>query len=306
MKSTGRRLAELIASAERIAGGDVTHRASISSAHDEIDALAFAVNVMVGELSYTASGLARAKEEAEERNAKLAATQASLLRTERLAVLGQLAGGVAHQVRNPLAAIMNASFVLKRHGARDLHPDMERSIAIIQDEIHHANAIITALLDYARIRAPARRPTSVPELLDTVIEKAAVPPTILVERQLDGDCPEIPVDPEQLREAVLNVVRNAVEAMPDGGTLGLALRREVDCVVLAITDTGPGIAPEATASIFEPLRSTKPAGVGLGLVTARTLVEAHGGTLIGVPAEAGARFEVWLPIDEERASRGPG
>ena len=95
-------------------------------------------------------------------------------------------------------------------------------------------------------------------------------------------------------------MRNAVEAMPDGGTLFIELARRDDGVVLAVADTGTGIPPELAPRLFEPLHSTKPMGVGLGLVTARTFVEAHGGRIVAVPLEAGARFEIRLPLDSSK------
>ena len=109
MTSWDERVQRILASAERMAGGDREHRAEISDAHDELDALAFAMNAIVSELSFSARGLARANERAAERNRELTEAQQSLVRQERLATLGQLSGGVAHQIRNPLAAILNAA-----------------------------------------------------------------------------------------------------------------------------------------------------------------------------------------------------
>lgn len=289
------RLRRLLRSAERMAGRDVDHRVELSGENDELDALGFAINVIVGELSHFARGLERAKEEAEVRSAELASTQESLVRSERLALLGQLAGGVAHQIRNPLAAIMNATFVLTRHTSKDAHPNVEGAIRIIQDEVRHANSIITGLLDFARVRGLSVQPTSMVELVESVLAAPWIPKSVRVERALATSAP-IDIDPDQVREALVNVVRNAVEAMPDGGVLKFELTTEVGWVVMVITDSGPGIASEMREHLFEPLHSTKPLGVGLGLVAARRFVEAHGGRISFVPTAEGACFEVRLPF----------
>jgi PAS domain S-box-containing protein len=232
----------------------------------------------------------------QERTAALAEAQEHLIRQERLAVLGQLAGGVAHQIRNPLAAIMNATYVLKRHVPPGQHPNVEDALRIIHDEVRHANVIITGLLDYARVRTPDRHPTSLAELVDRVLAADWIPPPIRVERVAAVDLPLLEVDADQLNGALTNLVRNAVEAMPDGGTLRVELRRVDDQVIIAVSDTGPGLSPQVRAHLFEPLQSTKPLGIGLGLVTARRFVEAHGGRIVYVDVPEGARFEIRLPL----------
>lgn len=293
------RLEALLASAERMAGGDVDHRAEISPAHDEVDALALALNVIVGELSFAAGRVAQAKEEAELRSAQLAAAQSDLVVKERLATLGQLAGGVAHQIRNPLAAIMNATFVLKRHLPLERHAHVDDAVRVIHEEIRHADAIIAGLLDYARVRVPVRRPTAISELVDRVVAATVVAPSIEVERLIAADLPLVDVDPDQLREVLTNLVRNAVEAMADApdarGRLVIDASIDGEVLRIAVTDDGKGIAPEIARHLFEPLRSTKPFGVGLGLVTAQAFVEAHGGRIVSIPVARGACFELRLP-----------
>jgi len=229
------------------------------------------------------------------RSAELAEVQHNLVRKERLAVLGQLAGGVAHQIRNPLAAIMNATYVLRRHLSPEQHPNVEDALRIIHDEVRHANVIITGLLDFARVRAPDRHPTSVAELVERVLGAEVVPPSVTVVREI-AEVPLLDVDADQLHGAFLNLVRNAVEAMPEGGELRVEVRRDEDHVVVAVADTGTGISPQVRGHLFEPLHSTKPLGIGLGLVTARTFVEAHGGRISHVERPVGARFEIRLPV----------
>jgi len=229
------------------------------------------------------------------RSKELAEVQEDLVRKERLAVLGQLAGGVAHQIRNPLAAIMNAAYVLKRHLSPEQHPNVEDAIRIIHDEVRHANVIITGLLDYARVRTPDRHPASIVELVERVLAADWIPPTIAIDKTL-GEVPLLDVDADQLHGAFFNLVRNAVEAMPDGGTLSVRVSADGDQVVVAVQDTGCGISPQVSAHLFEPLHSTKPMGIGLGLVTARTFIEAHDGRIARVDVPRGACFEIRLPL----------
>jgi PAS domain S-box-containing protein len=238
-----------------------------------------------------------------ERTSALALAQEDLARKERLAVLGRLAGGVAHQIRNPLAAIKNAAYVLDRR-VREVVPtpfaetganDIDRAIEIIHDEVQRANQIITGLLDYARVRVPIRRPTSIATVIEDALRGELVPSEIAVVRDLPV-LPSIAVDADQLQGAIFNILRNAVEAMPDGGTLTIAAALRGDSVVVTIADTGRGIPSEVRGRLFEPLITTKPLGLGLGLVTARTLIEGQGGTIECVGSdERGSRFEVTVP-----------
>jgi PAS domain S-box-containing protein len=232
----------------------------------------------------------------DERTAELAEAQENLVRQERLAILGQLAGGVAHQIRNPLAAIMNASYVLRRHLPEEQHPNVGDAIRIIHDEVRHANIIITGLLDYARVRTPDRQPTSMVDLLERILVADWIPPSVRTKRRVPPDDPVMAdVDADQLQGAISNLVRNAIEAMPDGGELEVALEIVGEELVITVTDTGHGISRQVQAHLFEPLHSTKPLGIGLGLVTARRFIEAHGGRISSLDAQRGARFEIRLP-----------
>lgn len=238
-----------------------------------------------------------------ERTSALALAQDGLVRKERLAILGRLAGGVAHQVRNPLAAIKNAAYVLNRR-TREMVPenfphdaanDVTHALEIIHDEVQRANQIITDLLDYARVRAPVRRPTSIEELIDQALHGQATPANITVTRRVP-ELPSIAVDPDQLKGALFNVLRNAIEAMPNGGTLSIEAALRGGDVVVTIADTGEGIPSDVRGRLFEPLITTKLLGLGLGLVTARTLIEGQGGSIDCVASDkTGATFEIRVP-----------
>jgi PAS domain S-box-containing protein len=267
--------------------GEITHIVGI--VHD------------ITEIKRAEAALRDANEELErrvrERTQALQAAQEDLVRKERLAVLGRLAGGVAHQIRNPLAAIKNAVYLIER-SAREkgaLCDDLASAVAIVHDEVDRANHIITSLLEYARVRAPVQQRMSLVDLVEAVLASTNVPADVRVRRAY-ARVPAVRADPEQVRSAIDNLVKNALDAMPGGGTLVLETRSEVDDVVLSVADSGGGIHPTMVDRLFEPLLTTKPTGVGLGLVTARELVERQGGSLrcahVGPP---GARFEVRLP-----------
>ena len=227
-----------------------------------------------------------------ERSAELAAAQQALLRKERLAVLGQLAGGLAHQLRNPLGAIENAAALL---GKAELGAPHRLALGIIHEEVARADRTISDLLDYARVRPPELRDVAVRNVLGAALEQEHIPERIALSCELPAGL-TIHVDPLQVQSALGNVVRNAIEAMPDGGTLTVRATLERDRVRIVIRDTGKGVAEENATRLFDPLVTTKPLGIGLGLSTARNLIENQQGTLgyTGVSGE-GAEFTIELP-----------
>jgi PAS domain S-box-containing protein len=237
----------------------------------------------------------------EERTEALRGAQQELLRKERLAVLGQLAGGLAHQIRNPLGAISNAAAVLKRKIGEGASPDAQQALAVIREEVFEANRIITDLLDYARIRPPSLAPVAVSTLVDAALALVAPGDGIELQRDVDAAL-RVQVDERQMRDVLGNVLRNAIEAMPEGGTLTIEARPDGAHVTIAIADTGPGISRSSLQDLFEPLVTSKPLGLGLGLATAKALVENHRGSIrcASTPG-SGARFEIRVPAatDEE-------
>jgi len=232
--------------------------------------------------------------DAEESVRMLKAQQSELLKKERLIVLGQLAGSLAHQIRNPLGAISNAVAVLRRQLSGQTTPAMDQALDIAQEEVWVANRIIADLLAYSKIRPPAQRSIGVQELVEAVLGRETIPEGVKIDERLGGE--RVWVDSGQVADAIANVIRNACEAMDGQGTLTIASRRDDDSVELTIADTGVGISQEEIALLFEPLITSKPLGIGLGLTTARALVTNQGGTLEceGEPGK-GARFKLRLP-----------
>lgn len=230
-----------------------------------------------------------------ERTRELAAAQAELMRKERLAVLGRLVGGLAHQIRNPLGAIVNAAAILAKAIGPRATTDELQAISVINEEVWRANRIIVDLIDFARIRPAEPKPVLLQSLVSSVLVSKPLTPAI----EVTVDVPPgltVSVDRDQVEGALGNLITNAIEAMPAGGKLSLVARRDGDVARIAIADTGPGIVPEVWEHLFEPLVTTKPVGLGLGLTTARALIDNQGGTIrCATEAGKGTRFDVTLP-----------
>jgi PAS domain S-box-containing protein len=245
----------------------------------------------------------------EERTRELREAQEQLIRQEKLAVLGQLAGGVGHELRNPLGAIKNAAYYLNMV-LEDPDPETREMLEVLDKEVGTAERIIASLLDYARARPPTVRRVDLNDVVRETLSRTPLPaaPNIEVSLQLDEDLPPILADPDQLSQVLGNILGNAIQAMPDGGHLTVRTAQEgPDWVTVSVADTGAGISEENLSKIFEPLFTTKAKGIGLGLAVVKTLVEGHGGT-IGVESRvgAGSTFTVRLPLGVSAAVEGEG
>jgi len=244
----------------------------------------------------------RLEEMVEERTQELRKTQERLLRREKLAMLGQLAGGVSHELRGPLGAISNGVYFLQM-ALEEPEPEVKESLEILEREVDRSDKIISSLLGFARTRAPDRRPLDVNEVVEELLSRTDAPPDVEVDLLLDDSLPTILADRDQLNQVFGNLLRNAFQAMPEGGRL-VVKTSEVPGktprsgeVAISIADTGVGIPEENREKILEPLFSTKDEGVGLGLALSRSIVGAHGGA-IEVESEVGkgSTFTVRLPL----------
>jgi PAS domain S-box-containing protein len=232
----------------------------------------------------------------EERTRELRDAQEKLVRHEKLAVLGQLAGGVGHELRNPLSVINNAVYYLKL-----VQPDADDKIrqhhAMIEQEVHNAEKIISDLLDFARIKSVDRQPVSVPELVQRVLSRFPVSEHVTAALKLPPGLPMVFADPRQMEQVLGNLTVNACQAMPEGGKLTISARREKELVVIAVKDTGVGIPPENMKRLFEPLFTTKAKGIGLGLALSRKLAEANSGRIeVQSDVGKGSTFTLYLPV----------
>jgi PAS domain S-box-containing protein len=243
----------------------------------------------------------RLEEMVAESTRELRETQEQLVRQEKLAVLGHLAGGVGHELRNPLAVIYNAVYYLKL-----IQPEADEKVkeylGLIEKETHTAEKIITDLLDFSRVKSVDREPISAAELANRVLERFPAPENVRVQLKFTASLPKVFADPRQMDQVLGNLVVNACQAMPKGGTLTLSAVKKGREVAIAVKDSGEGILPENMGKLFEPLFTTKPKGIGLGLAVCKKLIEANDGR-IEVQSEAGkgSTFTLHLPTCEEKA-----
>jgi signal transduction histidine kinase len=261
-------------------------------------------------LGHVADRERRARSEVERLNAELTETltrlraaQEKLVEAERMATVGRLSLKVAHEVRNPISAIeLNAELlgdiVRERPG-----PEMEDAgslVRAIRDQVAALDALTEEYLAFARFPRAQFDEDSVNEMVAAVVEfvrPLAARQGITVIVTTDPAVPPMEIDRTLLRQAVLNLIKNGLEALSKGGTLTVATRRVDDAVEVAVSDTGPGIPPEVGRRLFEQFFTTKPQGTGLGLSITRQIVEEHEGQIRWTSTlGAGTTFTVSLPI----------
>ncbi len=237
-----------------------------------------------------------------ERTQALRDAQEQLLRQEKLAVLGQLAGGIGHELRNPLTVVSSAAHFLKMV-IKEPEKDVADTIAILQRQAAKINRITDSLLGFARTESPMLEQVDVCPVVRGTLAQMDIPPEVEVAVHCDPALPSIKADPNHLHLVLRNLFQNGIEAMTfrrdgQGGKLTVTAKPAAagSGVDVVVRDTGAGIPAEQLDKVFEPLFSTKVSGVGLGLALVRILVEGHGGT-ISVASEVGqgSAFTVSLP-----------
>jgi signal transduction histidine kinase len=298
--------------AETISAGDLNYQLVVES-RDEIGELALAFNKMTHQLRESYGVLKeeiterkraeealreyseRLGEMVEERTNELRDAQEQLVRREKLAVLGQLAGGLGHELRNPLGVISNAVYFLQMV-LPDASETTREYLGIIGAEIRNAEKIVSDLLDLSRTRPAEQEEAALSDLVAEVLDKQPPPEGVAVTTQIATDLPSVFVDNLQMKQVLANLITNAYQAMPDGGDLVLSARGDGNRVYLSVADTGCGISQENLGKIFEPLFTTRARGIGLGLAVSRNLVQVNGGTIEVESVEGqGSTFTVVLP-----------
>ena len=233
-----------------------------------------------------------------DRTRELKQSQDLIVQSEKLAALGKLAGGVSHELRNPMAAMNNAVFFL-RLVLKDLDPDVDTSLGIMESEIERSTEIIEALLDFERCPLPSNEDTvDLNASLQSALLSHQVPENIHCNFEADYDLPDIKGNLHQMTKVFQNLILNAIQSMPEGGTLTLRSSvAEDDNVNIQISDTGIGIPEQIIRNIFEPFFTTKARGIGLGLSLARTIIEINNGSIDVESVEGeGSTFIITLPI----------
>ena len=230
-----------------------------------------------------------------ERTQDLRDAQSELVRKERLATLGQLGGGVAHELRNPLGVISNAVYFLKA-SQTDRDDTSLEYLDMISSEISGAVQIINNLLSLTRKEEPLLEETQVAELVARGLERQAPPQDVNVSTIITDETLSVLADPSQIVQVMENLLSNAYQAMPDGGELTVKAWEENNSVLITVADTGYGIPEENLEEIFEPLFTTKPRGIGLGLALSKDLIEMNNGTIeVESEVDQGSTFTVRLP-----------
>jgi signal transduction histidine kinase len=230
------------------------------------------------------------------------ALEIEVLHRERLSALGNLAATVAHEIRNPLNAISMGLQRLKvEFQPTDDQEQYSRVTELMLGEVHRLNSIVEQFLSLARpleIKPEALRVQDVLNDLATLVEGEAHQSKVQIRVVALPTLPPLKADREYLRQTLLNLILNGLQAMPEGGTLTLKANTSNGNFLISVTDTGIGIAPENRMRIFDPYFTTKPKGSGLGLAIARRIIEVHGGTItVFSDADQGCCFQICLPLD---------
>ena len=229
---------------------------------------------------------------------ELKQTTTQLMLSDRLASLGQLSAVLAHEVRNPLASIKGAVEVLETEISWD-HPKRQ-FLEAIRSEAERLNKLVNEFLQFARPSRPEIlpvQPNAVVRSVAALVAKQAAKSGIRLVTHVGEEMPEMMMDGEQIKQALLNLVINAMQAMPEGGSLDLTAALHGNAVILRVADSGPGIPAEIRDRLFNPFVTTKKGGTGLGLAIAQRLVVQHEGTIRARDREGGgAIFEIELPV----------
>ena len=291
-------LSDLTAAAEAVAGGDLARRVRAGRS-DEVGRLADAFNAMADQVqagySRLDTGIKERTAELETAVAELHETQEQLVRREKLAMLGQLASGVGHELRNPLGVMTNAVYYLEMIQP-DAPSDVKDYLGILRAQIGLAEKIVGDLLDFSRVRPPRRDVVAVAEVVAAQQARLNVPAGVSFRVDVPESLPRVSVDGIQIGQILFNLMVNAIQALEGrGGAVHIGSSVSDAHVRLHVQDDGPGVAAELRAKVFEPLFTTKARGIGLGLAVSRSLAEANGGTLTLDESERGARFTLSLP-----------
>ena len=231
----------------------------------------------------------------EERTRDLKEAQAQLIRAEKMATLGELAGSIGHELRNPLTVIRNSVYLLKSTGEDKARRD--EYIGLIDQETQNASRIITDLLDYSHIQPLKPIACDAADIVAEALERNAPPANIKLISQISRDIPKLLVNPQQIDQILANLITNAYDAMPKGGTLEISAESKKDLLIITVTDTGVGIPKKDLPRLFEPLYTTKTRGIGLGLSISKRLADLnHAEIRVKSQIGEGTSFNLRLPI----------
>jgi len=300
-------LEEIVRASNRIAAGDLDHSVSITS-RDEIGILANSFNKMLASIKTMKLELEEwgrtLEEKVNKRTEELVAVQTQMARSEKLASIGRLAAGVAHEINNPLGGVLTFS-MLALEDCDDDHP-LKQSLEVIVKQTLRCRETVKGLLDFARQSSATPTITDVNSVVDKtllLLENQAIFQNIRTVRQFDPDLPKVLIDVGELQQVVVNIVLNAADAMEENGVLTIETCQapQGQEILIRISDTGKGIPEDILPLIFEPFFTTKKVGkgTGLGLSIVHGIVTRAGGKIEAASSPSGATFTIRLPIARE-------
>ena len=240
------------------------------------------------------------EEEVESRTKDLEQVQEKLIRSERLAAVGELASGVGHELRNPLNVIRNCAYLLNEAVTEKGDEEAENTLKVLDKQIDIANKIVTDLLDFTRITPPSPDRVDLKALINESLSWITVPEYVTINTNFNGHVTKVRTDAEQISRVFTNIISNAIQSMNGkDGELNIDTGTEDENVWVKFRDNGCGIPEENLNKIFEPLFTTKPKGIGLGLAITKRLVEQNGGKIeLASQAGQGTTFTVKLPLEK--------
>ncbi|MFQ5709789.1 MAG: ATP-binding protein [bacterium] len=291
-------LSNLIKTAARMADGDLNQRVNIKTG-DEMEAFGIAFNKMADKLQEAHENL---EQKVAERTRELRESQTQLVHQEKMASLGVLAAGLAHEIGNPLTSISSVVQILQRKVQDD---KIKQQLHLLSENIRRISKTVRELVDFSRPAKSELRPAQINDLVRTALgilkyDKRAK--NIKLETHLDNQLPRLTLIEDHVLQVFINLILNAFDAMEDGGTLTITTSLENESVCICFQDTGKGIPKDVRKKIFEPFFTTKPVGKGsgLGLSVSYGLIKNFGGTIEVESAEGtGSKFTISLPVKTE-------
>jgi signal transduction histidine kinase len=271
--------------------------AQMASAFGEIASIALINSQMLEKLEENEKLLKAHSERLEE---MVEEKTKQLKNAERLSAIGETAGMVGHDIRNPLQAIIGELYLAKGELASlpdgDAKESLKESVKAVEEQVTYINKIVTDLQDYAKPLAPCFEDTDLKKIIESVLLTIKVPEAVEVVYSVEDDFPKLMIDPAYMRRILTNLMSNAVQAMPNGGKIRIDTYHKGNKAFIKVEDTGEGIPEDAKDKIFKPLFTTKAKGQGFGLAVVKKLTEALDGTItFESELEKGTKFTIVLP-----------
>ena len=244
------------------------------------------------------------EQKVDERTRELRISQEQLLRAQRLAVIGELAGMVGHDLRNPLTSIAGATYYIKKRPISQTDSKICEMLELVEKNIAYSNKIINDLLDYSKEIKLDLVETTPKSIMTEALRLVRIPKSIRMVNMVESK-PRMKTDVEKIKRCFVNIIKNAVEAMPDGGKLMIKCERLNGSVEFMLSDTGTGMSKETITKLWTPLFTTKAKGMGFGLAICKRVVEAHGGLIRATSTRGkGSTFTVTLPVEAKTTDGG--